>query len=416
MSPASARPAQGADHGITVALLTVASAWGGAERHSAELATALAARGYRVHVLELGTPVFEGNVTFGDGVDVRAVRTEHGVKRTTTREWRQLLGDIGPDIVILAKGTVTVGSFALDRAASADGRTYVTIEHCVPPGMPRPVTFRARGLIPWPNSEWVRRPLRYRARGSLPHRIVCVSDAVRTALVDKYAFPRDRTVLVRNGTDTVRFAPNDEARRRTRAIWNVPESATVVGSVARFNRVKALDELVLAFAAVRARHPERDLRLALVGAGPDEQRLRDVVAHAGLDNVVLFPGPTTTPWDVYPALDVFALTSHVEGLPLSLLEAMASGVFPVCYAVGGVPEVIDDPSFGLVVPMHDLDGFSRALEAAVVMPAGERASRSTAVRGRVERAFDVAHSIQTLCDVVEATHAARTRHVGATRA
>lgn len=407
----------GAGRQRSIALLTVASAWGGAERHSVELANALAARGHHVRIVELGLPVVAEHAQLvGDGVEVTAVRTARGVKRTTAREWRQLLAGLAPDLVILAKGTVTVGSLALDRAAAADGRTYVTIEHCVPPVVPPLVTMRARGRIPWLNGEAVRRPLRYRARSWTPARIVCVSDAVRAALVDGYGFPRDRSVLVRNGTDTVRFAPNDEARRRTRAEWGIPESATLVGSVARFNRVKALDELVRAFAAIRAHHPERDVRLALVGAGPDEARLRDVVAASRIGGTVVFPGPTATPWDVYPALDVFALTSHVEGLPLSLLEAMASGVFPVAYAVGGVPEVVTSESIGFVVPIHDVDAVTDALERVVVMPAVERRAAGRAARQRVLEAFDVTRSIEALCDVIDATHAARTRAPLATRA
>lgn len=415
MPAPSSRPSREASHRTTIALLTVASAWGGAERHSAELATALAARGHRVYIFELGTPVFGGFGALDHGVELRTIRTARGVKRTTTHEWRKLLAKVTPEIVILAKGTVTVGSFALDRAASADGRTYLTIEHCVPPATPRLVTRRAGGRIPWLNTEWLRRPLRYRARAAFPDRIVCVSDAVRTALVDGYGFPSDRTVLVRNGTDTVRFAPDDEARRRTRDTWGIPDSATVIGAVARFNRVKALDDLVRAFAAVRHRQPERDARLVLIGAGPDEARLRDVVAVAGLDSVVLFPGATTTPWRIYPALDVFALTSHVEGLPLSLLEAMASGVLPVSYAVGGVPEVITSDSFGFVVPMQDLDAFTRALEAAMMMSPAHRKACGFAARERVRDAFDATRSIGRLCEVIEAAYAARTREPRATR-
>lgn len=387
----------------SVCIVQIASAWGGAERHTLGLAQALVARGHPVRVLDVGAHVLaERSHLVPEGVEVVSLSIARGVKHATRRDWLRLFELYGADIVVLAKGTVTVGSRALDRAAASRGRTFVTIEHCVPPPPVQPFVWRARNTIRWINPEWIRRPIRYWVRSLAPAAIVCVSEAVRTSLIDTYRFPQDRTLVVRNGTDVDRFAPDDEARKATRSAWGIPDSATVVGALARFNRIKGLDELVTAFAAVHKRHRARDFRLVLVGEGPEEQELRARAAAAGVAGVTSFPGPTPSPWAVYPALDVFAMPSRAEGLPLSLLEAMACGVAPVSYDVGGVGEVIVDATMGSLVPARDAQAFESALERAMLAEPATRRVIGEAARRRAIEAFDASESFERLADVLEA--------------
>jgi glycosyltransferase involved in cell wall biosynthesis len=105
-------------------------------------------------------------------------------------------------------------------------------------------------------------------------------------------------------------------------------------------------------------------RLVLVGSGPEEPRLRQYVRDAGLVRDVTFVGPAYG--DVKARLlsqaDVLVLPSYSEGLPYSLLEAMAAGVVPVVTPVGAIPDVVAEGEHGLLVPPRDADAIAIAIE------------------------------------------------------
>jgi len=386
----------------SICILSVASAWGGAERHTVDLTRTLLTRGHDVRIVELGTPVLTGRPELRDvGVEVMTMDAAKDVKAVSTEQWRSLLDHLAPDIVVLAKGAVTVGSIRLDRAAAANGRAYVTIEHRDPYPVPPLIIHRSRARIPWPNWERVRRRIRYWKRSQLPGRIICVSDSVRRTLVEWYHFPPERTYVARNGTDVARFAPRAGAREAARATWGATARSIVIGAIARFDPVKGLGELITTFAAVRARHPTLDLRLVLVGDGPLEEQLHAQAADSGAADAIVFAGPTIAPWDVYPGFDVFALPSRIEGLPLALLEAMASGVPPVCYGVGGVPEVVSDPRVGWLIEPGRHASFERALEEAVTLTPEARAAYSRAARDRIVESFDSTSCMARLAALIE---------------
>jgi glycosyltransferase involved in cell wall biosynthesis len=98
-----------------------------------------------------------------------------------------------------------------------------------------------------------------------------------------------------------------------------------------------------------------------VGLGPLENDLRTLVATRGLDDVVRFTGSRDDVFEILPAFDVFVLSSRHEGLPIALMEAMASGVACVATRVGGVPELIDDGRNGLLVDPGDPSALAAAI-------------------------------------------------------
>jgi phosphatidylinositol alpha-1,6-mannosyltransferase len=175
------------------------------------------------------------------------------------------------------------------------------------------------------------------------------------------------------GVDTARFVPrpaDDPGRLAMRRAWGVPEDAVVVGCVARLVPRKGQDALVAAWPRVAARHP--DARLVLVGEGPLRRRLERAVARAGPagDRVVL---AGAVPWerlpDAYAALDVFAMPVRtrlggldVEGLGISFLEALATGLPVVVGRSGGAPETLVHPDAGDLVDGRDLDAVVDALD------------------------------------------------------
>ena len=155
--------------------------------------------------------------------------------------------------------------------------------------------------------------------------------------------------VVPNGIDLDRFSPLPGQRRNHSAVC-----------VANFTNVKNHESILRAWKLVVAEVP--DARLTLVGSGPLEEDLRGQARASGLGDQVVFAGPRD---DVRPFLwdaQIFVLFSHLEALPLALLEAMAAGCACVTSAVGGIPEVLEHGRTGVLVPAGDV----AALSAAVV--------------------------------------------------
>src|SRR5205085_11956587 len=100
------------------------------------------------------------------------------------------------------------------------------------------------------------------------------------------------------------------------------------------------DTLVRAVAKLRRTIP--NIQLVLIGSGPREAHLRELVDSLRLDDHVTFAGSRSDVQDLLAAFDVFALTSLYEGLSIALLEAMAAGIPCVATRVGGVPEILLD--------------------------------------------------------------------------
>jgi glycosyltransferase involved in cell wall biosynthesis len=181
-----------------------------------------------------------------------------------------------------------------------------------------------------------------------------------------------------------------------RAELGVPEDAPVFGTVANFRPQKAHADLVRA--ALRVREAVPTARLVLVGQGPKEHDVRRQVGELGLQDMVVFAGQRDDAPRVANSFDVFVLPSRYEGLAIALLEAMALGRPPVVTAVGGLSELVQDGTNGLVVPPSDPEALAEAivtllLDADLRKRLGEAAHQRAAqfdIRkavGRVEQVY-----------------------------
>ncbi|MPZ93387.1 MAG: glycosyltransferase [Propionibacteriales bacterium] len=199
------------------------------------------------------------------------------------------------------------------------------------------------------------------------------------------------SVLV-HGIDTGAVRRRPGARRGALRSLGLEEGPFTVGSVGNLTVKKDQSTLVAALAWLRAAVP--DARLVLVGDGPRRQHLQDLVHSLGLGGAVTFTGVRDDVLDLLPAFDVFALSSRHEGLPIALLEAMASGVSPVATSVGGVPEVITHERDGLLVPPGNAAALGEALHAL----AGDDARREAVAAAACERAghFGIAPAADTM--------------------
>lgn len=229
--------------------------------------------------------------------------------------------------------------------------------------------------------------IRKRALAPLIDRTIAVSGAIARALTERWGYRPSRVVEIPNGVDARLFNGADAgARARGRARLGLDEDALVVGSVGRLEAQKNFESLARAAGPLAARFP--GLRVAIAGEGSLEASVRAAADASGLGGRLLLPGRTDGIGDFLAALDLFVLPSFWEGMPLSLLEAMAMGTPAIATATPGAAEVIgEDGDAGVLVRPGD----DAALAEAIASLLADRArARALGERGqaRVRERFD----------------------------
>jgi glycosyltransferase involved in cell wall biosynthesis len=189
-------------------------------------------------------------------------------------------------------------------------------------------------------------------------RFFCVSEDIADEVKLYGTIASDKTRVVFNGVDTdrFRFRQGSAAIRKSLGIIS---GEPVIGTVGRLNEVKRQDVLIRSFARVRVRFPEA--RLLLVGDGPRRADLEALVESLDLTEVTSFTGYQARPDRFLHAMDLFALTSRAEGLPLVILEAWAAGLPVISTRVGGIPQLIDDGRTGILIEPGDEDALTDSL-------------------------------------------------------
>ena len=132
----------------------------------------------------------------------------------------------------------------------------------------------------------------------------------------------------------------------------------------------------------------RQLTCLIIGTGELDQALRDRAAELGLDDCVLFTGMRTDVPRLVAALDVFVMPSLWEGLPIALLEAMASSRAVLCTRVGGIPDVVQDGVNGVLIDAGDVEALREGIESLLAQPQ-HRAELGREARATVIERFDI---------------------------
>jgi glycosyltransferase involved in cell wall biosynthesis len=221
-----------------------------------------------------------------------------------------------------------------------------------------------------------------RATFSRVDRIIAVSEKVAQA-VQRYAgIPSDRITTIVNGIDPDRFQ-SPQSRSELRQKLNFPMDRPVLVSVGRLTRQKGYPHLLAGLALVP---PEERPLTVVVGDGPDRQNLELKTRTLKLANDVRFLGNRQDIAALLAAADIFVLASLWEGLPLALLEAMASRLPSVVTAVGENPNVIEDGKSGILIPSADEPALAEAVRRLLREPL-QRKKMGQAARERFDRHY-----------------------------
>jgi glycosyltransferase involved in cell wall biosynthesis len=211
--------------------------------------------------------------------------------------------------------------------------------------------------------------------------VVAVSDEVVQRL-QKAGVRQDRIFEIRNGID---LRPFDAAKPSLPE--GTAESRLLVGLIGRLSREKGVDVFLRAAALVLREMPET--RFVVVGDGPDRAALEGLIAELGISESIKFLGRRDDMPGVYASLDVMVSASRQEGLPMALLEGMASSVPLVATPVGEVPALVETDVTGVLVPVEDEAALATELVAMLRDP-NRRERLAAAGRKRIEQDFSAA--------------------------
>jgi L-malate glycosyltransferase len=225
-----------------------------------------------------------------------------------------------------------------------------------------------------------------RAALAAPTELIVPSRVLESIALGSWRFPEQRIRFIPNGIDCARFATKPDPTALPRFADEV-----LIGSVGTLRREKNFGRLIRAFANLP---PKLKCRLVLIGDGPDRPALESLARDLGVTGRVTFTGQMLNPERALGLLDIFALSSDTEQMPLSLLEAMAAALPVVATDVGDVRGMLTDDNRRLVVPRDDECAFTAAL-TTLLTDATLRRRLGHANRARAVREYDEAAMVAT---------------------
>ncbi len=296
-------------------------------------------RGYRVIVVSLENPP-AGSLTSGfeeAGIRVLRVPKLPGVDVTL---YARLLACFRREAVSVVHTHNPLPLIYAAAPARLAGARVVHTKHGPHPAAPLPMMLKRVGA-------------------ASTHVFVAVSEATAAFSQKVHEVSSRKVRVILNATDLTKFSRDEAARARVRESWGVAPDTFVMGTVGRMAPEKNHGLLLRAAAPLLA----EGAVLVIAGDGAERASSEALAKELGIFEQVRFLGEIRDVEAAMSGFDVFALSSHFEGLPMVLVEAMGASLPVVATAVGGVPKVVREGETGYLVPPGDEAAFSRALGA-----------------------------------------------------
>ena len=186
-------------------------------------------------------------------------------------------------------------------------------------------------------------------------RYIPMSKDLETWLINQIRVPTKKITQIYNGVDLSRFKISGDKPADLLPPGFRSSNLLLIGTVGRLDPVKDQITLMQAFIYLVNTYPaERNkVRLALVGSGLLQPKLRELSLEAGIDDLIWFAGERNDVADIMRALDLFVLPSINEGISNTILEAMATELPVIATDVGGNPELVINNQTGYLVPKQN---------------------------------------------------------------
>jgi len=231
-------------------------------------------------------------------------------------------------------------------------------------------------------------------------KILTVGEAVRNDVLQENAVLRPEQIIsLGNSIDYDRFASTNISKSQAKQNIALKPETFVFGTVGRLAPTKGLSYLIDAF--VKVKQVITSAQLIIIGQGRLQNQLEQQAANTPYADSIHFLGHRDNMPELYRAMDVFVLSSIAEGLPRSLLEAMASEVPCICTNVGSVSEVLAESEFGLLVPPRDHESLAEAMIKLGGITEKERVRLAKSAKKRVCDCYSHGVIIQRLDNIYQ---------------
>jgi glycosyltransferase involved in cell wall biosynthesis len=370
--------------------------FGGLEKHLLELLRRLPAPNPYPSIVCFGQDTITARM---DRDQQKRVAVKCQKEPESFTDWFRMIREARPDIIVFCYNWIEAFPWQAPVAALLAGvNRRFTIQHLIPSLVPPPVLGKSLFSM-------VRRLIGRRARYFLRGRIaayasnttICVSDAVRKVLVNDFKIPPRKAITIRNGVSTSSFVPSKMAGAAVRCRLEMGPEDFLLVCIARLAEAKGIDILLEAVSHVVLKGTS--CKCIIVGDGPLKEKLSQQALSLGLSGYVFFEGFQE---DVRPYLQAgssFILTSHLEGLPFSVLEAMSCGLPCIVTNVGGNAEIVDHQVTGLVIPPASVDAAADAISYLATHPR-ELAQMASRTRETVCRTSDLDRQMQEVIHAI----------------
>lgn len=221
------------------------------------------------------------------------------------------------------------------------------------------------------------------------NKIIAVSQAVKDDIIaTNYHVDPNKITVIHNGIDTAKFYRKIGDREGNRRYFSLPANRWLWGAVGRLVPTKGYDILLKAWAAKKI--GSLGGFLVFAGEGRERQNLLNLAEDLGIAGEICFLGHISEVAKLLQSLDGYVMPSRNEGFPLSILEALASGLPVVASRVGGIPEIFDplqEQRLSYLVPPEDATALGNAMAKIMLWPEGKRSQSRIAAQKHSQR-FD----------------------------
>jgi len=210
--------------------------------------------------------------------------------------------------------------------------------------------------------EWLdRRMLAYKDAVVVVNRLMVEDPRLQSANINQ-----KRLFIVNNGIDIHPCKPASQLNTSRPDLYNFTRDGFIVGAIGRLSAEKGFKYLL---EAIELLHKDgHKIKLVLAGDGPLREELQHMTVSLGIDKIVLFTGYLANASQYLDYFDVLTISSLSEGLPITLLEAMRANVPVISTRVGGIPDVIEDGTSGILVNPRSPTELGAAIKQMSINP------------------------------------------------
>ena len=224
-------------------------------------------------------------------------------------------------------------------------------------------------------------------------RFIVVSEALKKRLMERHRLAQEKIIKISNGIELQQYYQRSEWAAKIKAEFNIGPTVYLVGAIGRLVWQKGLAYFIQAIKEIDVKYSAQNIKYLVVGEGRQKEALQRQAENSGISDKVIFCSFRDDIREILSALDILVLPSVLEGQPVILLEAMATGKAVVASDIEGVNETVLDNQSGLLVRPKDPSLLAEAI-VGLSRDKDKRDQMGKRARKIVEERFDIKEKIK----------------------